>query len=253
MRAADHVLTIAETMRQDIIGRGVPPERVTVIPNGVDATAFAPVDPDPELRDQLGLGGSFVFGYVSNLDHRRENQELMIEATAILLGRGRRVSCLLVGDGTRRAELEQVAQRAGVRRAVVFTGRVAHDRVRDYYALMDAFVVPRRAERASNSVTPLKPYEAMALERPLVVADLPALLEIAEPDERGLAFRAGDAADLADQLERLADDAGLARRLGKAGRTWVAAERSWAANGERLRQVYREVELRWATTARGGS
>ena len=84
------------------------------------------------------------------------------------------------------------------------------------------------------------------MELPLVVADLPALLEIAEPEARGLAFRADDASHLADQLERLIDDPALRLRLGAAGRRWVAAERSWASNGARLRAVYSAVEARWA-------
>ncbi len=246
MLAADHVLTIAETMRADIIDRGVPAERVSILPNGVDADTFAPRPPDGDLRRRLGLGSAFVFGYVSNLDHRRENQELLVAATAVLKKRGRNVACLIVGDGGRRKAIEQAARDAGVGGAVVFTGRVAHEEVVRYYATMDAFVVPRRAERASNAVTPLKPYEALAMELPLVVADLPALLEIAEPEARGLAFRADDASHLADQLERLIDDPALRLRLGAAGRRWVAAERSWASNGARLRAVYSAVEARWA-------
>ena len=99
MQAADAIITIAESMRDDIIARGVPADRVTVIPNGVDAETFAPLPPDPALRHRYGMDGRFVFGYVSNLDHPRENQELLVEATARLLARGRKVGCLIVGDG----------------------------------------------------------------------------------------------------------------------------------------------------------
>jgi glycosyltransferase involved in cell wall biosynthesis len=122
---------------------------------------------------------------------------------------------------------------------------VPHAEVAGHYALLDAFVVPRADERAARMVTPLKPFEAMAMARPLVVADLPALLEIVEPPERGLAFRVGDTADLADAMERLIDEPALAARLGAAGRDWVASERTWAANGPRLRAVYGEVLERW--------
>jgi glycosyltransferase involved in cell wall biosynthesis len=251
MQAADHVITIAEAMREDIIARGVPPDRVTVIPNGVDAAAVTPEAPDPALRRRYHTEGRFTFGYVSNLDHPRENQELLVEATAILLKRGRPVSCLIIGDGKRRAEVEGLARKAGVSARVMFTGRVPHDEVRGHYALLDAFVVPRRDERAARAVTPLKPYEALAMGLPLVVADLPALVEIAEPDTRGLAFRAGDAEGLASALERLIDDPGLGRRLGEAGREWVARERSWSANGERFADVYRHVLERWDSDAGG--
>ena len=252
MRSADHVVTIAEAMRDDIIARGVDADRVTVIPNGVDAAAFTPQAPDAALRRQYGLENRFTFGYVSNLDHPRENQELLVEATAILLKRGRAVTCLIIGDGKRRSEIEGIARKAGVGNRVIFTGRVPHDAVPAHYALLDAFVVPRRDERAARTVTPLKPYEALAMERPLVVADLPALTEIAEPDARGLAFPAGDADALASTLERLIDDPELGRRMGAAGREWVARERSWAANGPRFRAVYDRVLERWDRSSTGG-
>jgi glycosyltransferase involved in cell wall biosynthesis len=255
MRRADHVVTIAESMRDDIVARGVDPERVTVVPNGVDANAFTPAAPDPALRARYALDGRFTFGYVSNLDHPRENQELLVEATAILLKRGRQVTCLIIGDGKRRAEIESIARKSGVGGRVIFTGKVPHDAVAAHYAILDAFVVPRRDERAARTVTPLKPYEALAMARPLVVADLPALTEIAAPGERGLAFPAGDAAALATALERLIDDPALGRRIGLAGRDWVARERSWAANGPRLRAVYDSVLERWdrAQASTGGA
>jgi glycosyltransferase involved in cell wall biosynthesis len=246
------VITIAESMRTDIIGRGVDPARVTVIPNGVDAEAFRPEAPDPDLRRKYRADGRFIFGYVSNLDHPRENQELLVEAAAILLRRGRKVTCLIVGDGRRRAEVEAIAKKSGASSHIVFTGRVPHDQVASHYALLDAFVVPRRDERAARTVTPLKPYEALAMARPLVVADLPALTEIAEPDTRGLSFAPGDASALAAVLERLIDNPELGRRMGEEGRAWVTRERSWAANGPRFRDVYNEVIARWDRNRAGG-
>jgi glycosyltransferase involved in cell wall biosynthesis len=249
MQAADHVITIAESMRAEIVERGIDPDHVTVIPNGVDAEIFTPRPPEPRLQEKYGLKGTFAFGYVSSLDHPRENQELLIEATRLLLGRHRRVRCLIIGDGQRREELEAAARKAGVAGEVLFTGRIPHDEVPEHYAILDAFVVPRKDERAARMVTPLKPYEALAMGRPLIVADLPALVEIAEPDERGLAFTAGSAAALADAVERLMDDPALAARIGEAGRAWVVGERSWSANGGRFRDVYERVLAEWP---RGG-
>ena len=255
MLAADHVVTISESMRAEIVERGVDPGRVTVIPNGVDAAAFEPAPPDPALRARYGLGDAFTFGYVSNLDHPRENQELLIDATRELQRRGRNVRCLIVGDGKRRAELEAHSRAAGVGSAVTFTGRVPHAEVAGHYALLDAFVVPRSDERAARMVTPLKPFEALAMARPLVVADLPALVEIAAPDSpdpRGLAFQPGDAAALASALERLIDDPALGERMGRVGREWVSRERTWAANGPLFREVYARVLDEWAGRERVG-
>jgi glycosyltransferase involved in cell wall biosynthesis len=253
MKSADVVITISESMREDIAARGVPSDRIHVMPNGVDPVAFEPQDPDPELVRRYRLEDKTVFGYVSNLDHPREGQEVLIEATARLLARGRKVACLIVGDGARRSELEGLARRAGVGGAVIFTGKVPHDEVRAHYALLDVFVVPRRNDRAARFVTPLKPFEAMAMGKPLVVSDLPALVEIAAPGERGLAFPHGDADGLADAIETLIDQPETRRRFGQAGRDWVLAERTWGRNGERYRELYVDLLDRWrAAEARPG-
>ncbi len=241
MAAADGITTLGEAMRDELVGRGVPAEKIVVVPNGIDPAAFAPTEPDPDLRARYGLDGRWVFGYVSNIDHFREGHELLIEATARLVGSGRRVMCLLVGDGKLRAHLEARVAAAGLQSSVIFTGRVPHDQVRAHYALLDAFVIGRLPDRAARFVTPLKPYEAMAMGLPLVVSDLPALTEIAAPDERGLSFPSGDAGALAAVLERLMDQPQLGDRIASAARTWVLAERTWAANGPRYRDLYGSI------------
>jgi glycosyltransferase involved in cell wall biosynthesis len=250
MRSADTIITIAEAMRDDIATRGVPRDRIHLMPNGVDPEAFQPAAPDPDLVRRYRLDGKTVIGYVSNLDHPREGQELLIEATAKLLVRGRKVTALIVGDGARREELEAIAHRSGVADAVVFTGKVPHDEVRAHYALLDVFVVPRRNDRAARYVTPLKPFEAMAMGKPLVVANLPALVEIAAPGERGLEFQHGDPDALADAVETLIDQPETMRRFGEEGRRWVLAERTWARNGARYREIYAETLDRWRSDVR---
>lgn len=241
MLAADAVVTLAETMKADIVARGVPAERVFIVPNGVDPVAFQPRPADPALRERFGLGDRFVIGYVSNLDHPREGHETLIRATAILAADDRDVACLIVGEGRHRTTLESIAAESGAGDRVVFTGAVPHDEVAAMYALLDAFVVPRRDERVARLVTPLKPFEAMAMARPLIVADLPALIEVAPDGERSLAYAAEDAAALATAVERLMDDPELAARLGEAGREWVTSERTWASNGPRWTEVYESV------------
>lgn len=244
MLAVDAVVTLSETMRREVIERGVAEDRAVVVANGVDVEFFAPRPRDPALAARLGLSGRAVFGYLGNLDHAREGQELLVEAAAHLRSRGRAVACLIVGDGERRPQLEALAARRGVADAVVFTGQVPHDEVPALYAQFDVFVVPRRDDRAARFVTPLKPFEAMASGVPLVVSDLPALVEVAAPDERGLRFPADDVDGLVAVLERLLDDPALAARLGAAGRAWVTAERTWAGNGRRYRDLYSRLGVR---------
>jgi hypothetical protein len=218
---------------------------VTVVANGV-GPAFTPSRGPGALR--LTIDGRFVFGQSATSTISGE-PELLVEATARFASRGGALA------DRRRRQAPRVSGRLAAKvtwRWVAFTGRVPATRS-TATAILDAFVVPRRDERSARTVTPLKPYEALAMARPLVVADLPALVEIAAPDERGLAFRAEDPDALADAIERLMDDRELGRRLGLAGRAWVERERPWSANGPRFLDVYRDVLDEWKARPGGGA
>ena len=241
MLAADAIVTLSDTMRTEIIARGCDPARLVVIPNAVDIERFEPHARDDVLAASLGIeAGETVLGYVSTLN-RLEGIDTLLDAAAILRARGHRICVLLVGDGEDRVPLEARAGQPDLAGRVIFTGRVPHDRVGAYYALIDVFVVPRTADRVSQLVTPLKPFEAMALQRTLVVSDLAALKEIVTDGETGRTFRAGDATNLADVVEPLLDDPARRTELGAAAREWVAANRTWRQNGLLYRQLYERL------------
>lgn len=237
MQRADLVLTIGESMKDEIVARGIPEEKVGLVPNGVYVERFAPRDRSVELATSHGLAGVPTFGYVSNMDHYRESQETLIAAAAHLAREGRPEHCVLVGDGPRRDKLERLAESYGVADRVHFLGRVDHELIADYYSLIDVFVVPRTAERAATFVTPLKPFEAMAMRLPVVVSDLPALREIAPSPERGWTFPPDDARGLAQVLKQVFDDPEERERRAEAGLRWVRSERQWDHNGPRYAEA----------------
>lgn len=244
MERADFVLTIGEAMCDEIISRGIPANKIAIVPNGVDLENFQPQPRSTELTSKYGIKGP-TFGYVSNMDHHRESQETLIRAAAILRGRGLDFTCVLVGSGLRFEEMKAFAKKYNAEKAVIFTGSVDHNSVAGHYSLIDIFVVPRITERASKYVTPLKPFEAMALERPIIGSDLPALREILAPPLRGEVFATGDAKDLADKIQLLAKDPARMKALGKAGRAWVESDRQWANNGIIYREVFERVQQAW--------
>ena len=242
MAASDAVVTLSETMRLEIIARGCDPDRVVVIPNAVDVDRFQPIPRSDQLAAGLGIGpDELVVGYISTFT-AYEGIRYLIEAVAALRARGRRLRLLLVGDGRDREALVKLAHRLGLDDGtLVMPGRVAHDDVQAWYSIIDVFVVPRTADRVSALVTPLKPFEAMAMERPLVVSDVPPLREIVAPGETGLVFRPEDAGHLAEVIERALDDPELRARLGRQAREWVASSRTWAHNGARYRALYERL------------
>ncbi len=240
MRRADAVVTLGTSMRDDLVDRGIPGEKITVIPNAVDAEHFRPQGKDQQLAAAIGLAGRTVIGYISNLS-RREGVDILLEGIARLRRRGYDVGGLVCGDGPELESLRNQAIELGIADCVHLPGPVDHEEIKRYYELIDVFVVPRRNDRAARHVTPIKPFEAMALERAVVVSDLPALHEIVDPPHRGRSFRAGDAADLADVVAPLVESPDLRRSLGRSARAWVEAERTWDANATRYVELYADV------------
>jgi len=243
MNNADRILTIGESMKAELIERGVPEAKIGVIPNAVDPSHFSPTPRNMEISTQLGIGDIATFGYVSNMDHYRESQETLIQTCHELKVRGSKMKCVLVGGGPRMAELQKMADALEISELCIFTGPVDHNNIQEYYSLIDFFVIPRIPERAATYVTPLKPFEAMAQRKPIIVSDLPALVEIADPPNRGLSFEPGNYKALADCLQELETNRALAERIAQAGYDWVTNNRTWELNGQRYVEEFAKVRV----------
>ena len=235
---ADAVVTICEGLRGDLVARGVDPARVAVMPNGVDLALFGqPLDRDPALAAELGLGDGPVIGFIGSF-YAYEGLDDLIAAMPLLVERHPEARLLLVGGGPCEAELRAQAQVSPAAHAIRFVGRVPHDQVDRYYALADVMAYPRKASRLTELVTPLKPLEAMAQGKLVAASDVGGHRELMRDGQTGTLFRADDPAACAGALTRLLDDrAGWPPRRA-AAREHVRASHDWARNVERYRCVY---------------
>jgi PEP-CTERM/exosortase A-associated glycosyltransferase len=223
-RRVDHAITICEGMSQELIRRGIPQERVTVVPNGVDPVSFQPVRRNDDLAQRLGLGAGPVFGFVGSF-YRYEGLRFVVEAMAELKRRLPDAQLLLVGGGEEEAALHEAAR--PLDGAVILPGRVPFDAVADYYSTIDVFVCPRRRVRLTELVTPLKPLEAMAMARTVLASDVGGLAELIEHGVTGLLFAAENRDSFLDEAERIGRDRQLRQTLGAAARAHVLEARTW--------------------------
>ncbi|WP_291994447.1 TIGR04063 family PEP-CTERM/XrtA system glycosyltransferase [Candidatus Accumulibacter sp. ACC003] len=241
LRGADQVTTICEGLRNDIAGRGIPPERITVIPNAVDVALFRfGVEANAGLRRSLGLDGATVLGFAGSF-YGYEGLDLLIEALRRMLPEQPQLRLLLVGGGPQEARLRAQALAAGLQDHVIFTGRVPHADVQRYYELIDVLAYPRLPIRLTELVTPLKPLEAMAQGRMFVASDVGGHRELVRHGETGFLFPAGDPGALATALDDV-----LARRsqwpqIAAQARRFVEVERTWTSSVARYRDVYRRA------------
>ncbi len=241
IRRADAVTTICEGLRQEIVGRSVSSDKVTVIPNAVDISKFTMGgEPDSILRARLGLEHKRVLGFLGSF-YAYEGLGLLLQALPSILESDPEVRVLLVGGGPQEAHLKQLAEELGIEDKVVFTGRVPHSEVQSYYNLVDLLVYPRLSMRLTDLVTPLKPLEAMAQGRLLIASDVGGHKELIRDRETGWLFSAGNAEALANCVMEVFAGHKNWPAVREAGRRFVECERNWTASVANYQSVYERL------------
>lgn len=227
IRQVDHVFTICEGLRADIVARGIPAEKVTVIPNAVDVASFQLASPpDPQLQEKWGLSGKTVIGFIGSF-YAYEGLDLLLDALPALVASNLGIRVLLVGGGPQEANLRKQAEALGLQNIVIFTGRIPHNKVNRYYDLIDVLAYPRHPMRLTELVTPLKPLEAMAQGQLFVASDVGGHKELVKHNQTGILFRAGDKNALADAIQNLLANRQFWPELKKNGRSFVEEVRNW--------------------------
>jgi PEP-CTERM/exosortase A-associated glycosyltransferase len=241
LRHADAVTTICEGLRGDILARGIPQQKVTVIPNAVNIEDFQVGEAaDRQLAVNLGLDAKVVLGFIGSF-YAYEGLNILLQAMPELLQANPDIRVLLVGGGPQDKELKALAAQLGIQDKVVFTGRVPHDQVQRYYNLVDVLVYPRLSMRLTDLVTPLKPLEAMAQGRLVVASDVGGHYELIEDGKTGILFKAGDPHALAAKLLQLLALSERWPALRETARRFVESERSWERSVARYQSVYGDL------------
>lgn len=238
---ADAVAVICKGLRDDLIARGFPADKIMISPNGVDLELFGtPVPADPARAEALGLTGKTVLGFIGSF-YPYEGLDDLIAAMPMLVTANPDIRLLLVGGGPAEAELRAQAESSSAAHAIRFVGRVPHSEVEHYYSLTDILVYPRKAMRLTETVTPLKPLEAMAQGRLVAASNVGGHRELITDGVTGTLFAPDDPKAMADALAKLiaARDGWDDRRA--TARAFVAEERNWARNVQRYQPVYQSM------------
>jgi glycosyltransferase involved in cell wall biosynthesis len=219
--SADHIVTVGDGYKEQLVARGVPAGKVDVVTNGVETDLFYPRDPVPAVRERYGVASdAFVVVFAGTIG-MASGLDVALRAARRLRERGRDdIAFLLVGDGAVRAELEASA-RAQYLDKVVFTGMVARPELPEVLAAADACLVHFKRRKIFTTILPSKLFEDAAMAKPILLGFEGHAAELVRTADCGICFTPEDDEALAAAAERLAGDPEEARRLGENGRRHV--------------------------------
>lgn len=223
-RSADRVLPVTAVLGAMVAQAQVRPERIIVVPNGIDIDAFPAT-----LAAQQREGAEVVLGFVGFV-RAWHGLDAVLRAMAAATD-GPRWRLDIVGEGPAREDLAALAMQLGIAERVRFAGLAARAEIPARIAAFDIALQPACVPYAS----PLKVFEYMAAGRAIVAPDQPNIREVLAHDHTALLFPPGDAAALCAAVSRLAGDPALRARLGAAARTEaIRRDFTWAGNARRV-------------------
>jgi glycosyltransferase involved in cell wall biosynthesis len=235
LHLADHIICPSRVTREYITSLGIPPERVTVIPNGVDTARFspctAPLDKVPLLLYIGTLAGW------QGLDTLLEAMPLVLAeypARLRIVGKGRK---------EQRKALQKRIRKMGLAGWVSLEGSVSHNTIPQMINQAHLGLAPLsfNDRNVTQGCCPIKVLEYLACGKPLVAANLPVVRELVCDGQEALLFTPDDPADLARCILALLNDPPLAERLAEAGCQRVRREFTWEIAQERLLGVYERL------------
>jgi len=232
-RKATTLVTISEGLKREFLSRGM--KKLFLVPNGVDLKKFngEPIAAMKKKREDVTIG------YIGSL-YSWEGVEDLVRAASLIRKKSTAIRIQIIGDGEAAPAVHKLIEQHSLSDTVEMVGRIPHDKIDRAYDSIDILVYPRRSSRTTELVTPLKPLEAMAQKKPIIVSNVGGLLELVD-DKVAAIFTAGNADNLASKCLELAEDVEGRRQMGLRAHEYVHRYRNWSTIIEIYRDVYRDA------------
>lgn len=225
MKKADLVLITTEGFIEGLVRKGISKSKMMPYPNGVDISSCQNKDGE-NIRERYYLVNSKVAIYVGIM-HQARNLGILIEAFARVRHENNKVKLLMVGDGSDRKNLEELASRLGIREHVIFTGQVSQSEIPEFIASADAGLSPVPPLSFFKVSSPIKTLEYMAMGKPVVAnEEIVEHKEVMKQSGGGVLVPFNKEA-FAYAIAELLNDSEKAEKMGKRGYEWVVKNRSY--------------------------
>lgn len=216
--SANRIVTVGEGYRRQLVAKGVPEERISIVTNGIDGERFQPQAPDAALAARFNPDGRFVCSYIGTVG-MAAGLEVVVRAAERLRRAGRRdVRFLVVGDGATREALAAEVAVAGLDDLVTVTGRQPKEAMIGFLSISDCCLVHLRKTDLFETVLPSKIFEAAALERPIILGVGGFAADLIREADCGLCIEPENDAELLEAIDTLRADPRLRAEMGARGR-----------------------------------
>jgi glycosyltransferase involved in cell wall biosynthesis len=236
LNQTDAVLVVSSELRKHVLSLGVRPERIHIVPNGVDPAQFKPGKPDSKLRRKWKLNGAPVLGFVGGL-RPWHGVEILPDLLARLNKSKRPIQLVIAGDGQLRSGLERQFKQRELLDHITFTGALPHEQLPGIIQQFDIALAPYPKHTHDFYFSPLKLFEYMACGIPVVAANLGQITEVISDGKTGLLYEPGQLDALANRCEKLLGDSRLRARIGAAAAAVIRREFTWDKNAARVAEL----------------
>lgn len=246
---ADAVLAITEQVADELVSRGVPREKIHVVPNAVDPHEFMPLPADLEYAvskkldtqiPTIGFAGSIV---------EYEGLDTLVQASWLLNQKKIAHQVVVAGSGESEAALKEKVAKLKLNN-VHFLGRLPQSEIPRLMSTFDIVACPRLSNEITELVSPLKPLESFASGKPTVLSDVQPNIDLAGKEmSRARLFNSGNAEDLAEVIASLIKDRQSATEMARQARLWVVRSRQWNMIGKMMLEQHLIAAERFAESA----
>lgn len=235
-RKADLIVAVAQGTIDTLIKRGIPQNKLALVPNGVEIENFQ--NRNSYVKKTLGFENKFVVSYIGThgMAHRLET---VLEA-ADLLKQNHHIQFLLVGDGAEKQSLKARAKELRLEN-VMFHDQIDRNRIPEFYNASDLFLVPLRKADLFTRNIPSKVYEIMAAKKPMIISTEGESRKLVEKSGAGIGVTPENSRELAEQITHLFQNPGLCRQMGESGYAFVLANASRSNLAEKYLDILSTV------------
>lgn len=247
LQSALLIVVVSTPLKESLVSRGLPANRILVNPNAVDPGKFKPAAPEVYLPikqnlgippDKIVVGFSGTFGQWHGIP---ELTEAILRLNADPTWR-EQLHFVLYGDGGMRT---MVKRRIGHFNNVLFTGTVEYEYIQDYLSICDILLSPhgKTPDGCEFFGSPTKLFEYMAVGKGIVASELGQIGEVLEHKKTAWLVQPGDIEGLVEGILRLAQDANLRKQLGQNARKEVLAKYTWKIHVQRILNKLQELGI----------